>query len=79
MSVLSGISVPALRAYENRKTICPTLNDLLDGSQHFSISVDHLLKTNISLLTEPDLRRLESGTDNYLTGRKIRSLMLSPE
>lgn len=72
-----GISRSKLNAHENGQTANPTLNDLLDFSQYFKISVDALLKIELHKLSELKMRDLEAGNDVYLTGSKIRVLAIT--
>lgn len=69
-----GISRSRLKAHEQEHTINPTLNDLLDCSWYFKMSIDTLLQTDLSQLSELRLQELESGNDVYITGSKIRVL-----
>lgn len=72
-----GISRSKLNAHENGQTVNPTLNDLLDCSQYFKMSIDTLLKVDLSKLSELKLRELEAGNDVYITGSKIRVLAIT--
>lgn len=72
-----GISRSKLNAHENGQTVNPTLNDLLDFSQYFKISVDALLKIELRKMSELKMRELEAGNDVYLTGSKIRVLAIT--
>jgi transcriptional regulator with XRE-family HTH domain len=72
-----GISRSKLNAHEHGQTVNPTLNDLLDFSQYFKISVDALLKVDLSKLSELKMRELEAGNDVYITGSKIRVLAIT--
>jgi transcriptional regulator with XRE-family HTH domain len=72
-----GISRSKLNAHENGQTTNPTLNDLLDFSQYFKVSVDALLKTDLGKLPELSMRDLEAGNDVYITGSKIRVLAVT--
>lgn len=72
-----GMSRSKLNAHENGQTVNPTLNDLLDCSRYFKLSIDTLLKTDLSRLSEKQLRELEAGNDIYITGSKIRVLAIT--
>lgn len=77
LSAALGISRSKLNAHENGQTVNPTLNDLLDFSQYFKISVDALLKADLRKLPELKMRELEAGDDVYITGSKIRVLAIT--
>jgi transcriptional regulator with XRE-family HTH domain len=72
-----GISRSKLNAHENGQSVNPTLNDLLDFSLYFKMSIDTLLKVNLAVLSELKLRDLEAGNDVYITGTKIRVLAIT--
>jgi hypothetical protein len=68
-----------LNAIESGKTKNPALEDLVKFSGFFKISIDSLLRVNLSKLPELQLRELEAGNDVYTTGRKIRVLAISTD
>lgn len=68
-----------LNALESGKTKNPALEDLIKFSGFFRISIDSLLKINLSKLMELQLRELEAGNDVYMTGSKIRVLAISTD
>lgn len=68
-----------LQALESGKTINPPVADLLKFSHCFKISVDTLLKIDLSRLSALKLAELEAGNDVYLTGSKIRILAISTD
>jgi transcriptional regulator with XRE-family HTH domain len=69
-----GMSRSKLNAHENGQTRNPPLDDLLSVSIFFKISIDSLLKVDLSRLSELQLRELEAGNDVYLAGTKLRVL-----
>jgi len=69
-----GISRSKLNAHENGQTKNPAADDLMLFSAYFRISIDALLKADLSRLSELQLRELEAGNDVYLTGTKLRVL-----
>lgn len=71
------ISRSKLNAHENGNTINPPVEDLVKVSTYFKISIDSLLKVNLSKLGELKLRALEAGNDVYITGGNIRVLAIS--
>lgn len=66
-----------LQALESGQTKNPQIADLIKFSEYFNISVDTLLKTNLTRLGELKLRELQAGNDVYLTGSKIRVLAIT--
>jgi transcriptional regulator with XRE-family HTH domain len=63
-----------LNAHENGRTKNPTVEDLVSFSDFYKISIDSLLKVDLSKLSELKIRELESGNDAYATGTKMRVL-----
>lgn len=72
-----GISRSKLNALESGQTKAPQPEDFLNFSEYFKISVDSLLKVDLSRLGELKLRELESGNDVYMTGSKLRVLSIT--
>lgn len=72
-----GMSRSKLNAHENGQTVNPPLNDLLACSAYFKMSIDTLLKVDLSRLSELKLRELEAGNDVYITGTNIRVLAIT--
>jgi transcriptional regulator with XRE-family HTH domain len=66
-----------LNALENGHTKAPQPDDYLSFSDFFKISVDSLLRVNLSKLSELKLRELEAGNDVYMTGSNIRVLAIT--
>jgi transcriptional regulator with XRE-family HTH domain len=66
-----------LNALENGHTKAPQPVDYLNYSNFFKISIDSLLRVDLSKLSELKLRELEAGNDVYLTGGKIRVLAIT--
>lgn len=74
MASILGVSRSKLNAHENGQTRNPTVDDLIDFSAHFKMSIDSLLKVDLTKLSELKLRDLEAGNDVYITGGKLRVL-----
>ncbi|ODS85181.1 MAG: DNA-binding protein [Cytophagaceae bacterium SCN 52-12] len=55
----------------------PTPEDLLRVSEFFRISVDTVLKVDLSRLGELKLRDLQAGNDVYMTGSNLRVLAIT--
>ena len=66
-----------LGALESGQIGSPQPEDYLKYSGYFKISVDTLMKVDLSKLGELKLRELESGNDVYITGRNIRVLAIT--
>ncbi len=68
-----GLKRPTLSGYENG-VAQPGLDALVAFSRFFNVSVDTLIKTDLSVLSEYQLSQLERGYDVFLTGSKLRVL-----
>lgn len=68
-----GMKRPTLSGYENG-VAQPGLDALVLFSKHFNVSIDTLVKSDLSTLAESQLRQLERGYDVYLTGTQLRVL-----
>jgi len=64
---------PTLSGYENG-VAQPGVQQLIAYSDYFGISIDTLIKVDLSKLRESELRQLESGFDVYIKGSKLRVL-----
>jgi DNA-binding XRE family transcriptional regulator len=62
-----------LSGYENGIAE-PGLGTLIAFSRHFKISIDTLVKEDLSKLAESELSQLERGFDVFITGSKLRVL-----
>jgi len=62
-----------LSGYEN-KIAQPNNEALLEFSEYFNISIDTLIKVDLSKLSEFYLSELEKGSDSHETGSNIRVL-----
>ena len=67
-----GISRSTLNSYENGSVQNPTLEMLLAFSKYFRVSIDTLVKLDLSKLSEFQLGELERGHDVYVTGARLR-------
>jgi transcriptional regulator with XRE-family HTH domain len=74
MAFSLGVSRSKLNAHENGQTINPTVEDLISFSHYFKLSIDNLIKTDLSKFSELKLRELEAGNDTYTTGAQLRIL-----
>ena len=62
-----------LSGYENG-VAQPGLEALVAFSRYFNVSIDTLVKTDLTTLAESQLSQLERGYDVFLTGSKLRVL-----
>lgn len=62
-----------LSGYEN-EVAQPALEALVALSRYYAVSVDTLLKVDLSKLSESELSQLERGYDVFITGSKLRIL-----
>jgi len=68
-----GMKRSTLSGYENEVAL-PGIPSLIQFSDYFGISVDTLVKIDLSTLTGHQLYMLEHGEDVYLKGGKLRVL-----
>jgi SOS-response transcriptional repressor LexA len=66
-----------VNALENDQTKSAQWEDLINFSDFYKISIDSLVKVDLSKLGELKLRELESGNDVYMTGTKLRVLSIT--
>lgn len=66
-----------LQALESGKTVNPSAIDMLNFSEYFKVSIDSMLKVDLSKLGELKLKELLAGNDVYMTGSKIRVLAIT--
>jgi transcriptional regulator with XRE-family HTH domain len=64
---------PTLSGYENG-VAQPGIRQLIAFSEYFGISVDTLIRVDLSKLRESELRQLENGFDVFVKGSKLRVL-----
>jgi len=69
-----GMSRSTLNSYENGSVTNPTLEALLNFSRQFRMSIDTLVKVDMTQLSEFQLGELERGFDVFMTGSKLRVL-----
>lgn len=72
-----AITRSKLNALESGQTTAPRAEDYLKFSAFFKLSIDTLLKVDLSLLGELKLRDLQAGNDVYITGSNIRVLAVT--
>jgi transcriptional regulator with XRE-family HTH domain len=72
-----GLTRAKLAAIEAGNTKSPQPEDYLNFSEFFRISIDTLLKIDLSTLGELKIRELETGNDVYIRGGNLRVLAIS--
>lgn len=72
-----GMSRSKLNCIEIGQTKSPTMEDMLKFSDFFKISIDTLIKIDLSKLGELKLRELEAGNDVYIKGGNLRILAIT--
>ena len=77
LSELLGMSRSKYNAHENGQTQNPPVDDLIRISDHFHISIDNLLRMDLSGLSPFQLKELEAGGDTYRSGGRLRVLAIS--
>jgi transcriptional regulator with XRE-family HTH domain len=66
-----------LNALENGNTKAPQPEDLLEISAYFKVTLDTLLKVDLTTLGAFKMRELELGHDVYMAGSKMRILAIT--
>ena len=69
-----GITRSKLNAHENGSTRNPPVEDLMRFSDFFRLSIDALLKVDLTKLSDLKLRELEAGAGSYAKGQSVRVL-----
>ena len=69
-----GFSRSTLNSYENGLIVNPTIEALISFSNYYKLSIDTMIKINLSMLSESKLREIESGYDDFVRGTKLRVL-----
>ncbi len=77
LSLQLNLSRNKLQALESGKTINPSAADMVGFSEYFKVSIDSLLKVDLTKLGELKLKELLAGNDVYMTGSKIRVLSIT--
>lgn len=71
------ISRAKLAALETGFTKAPQPEDYINVSNFFKVSIDSLVRVDMSKLGELSIRELESGNDVYIKGGNLRVLAIS--
>lgn len=73
VAVAVRVPRPTYSGYEN-SVASPGLETLVKLSEYFAVSIDSLVKLDLSLMPESQLRLLEGGNDVFIKGSTIRVL-----
>jgi transcriptional regulator with XRE-family HTH domain len=68
-----GLKRPTLSGYENG-VAQPDIDTLIAFSHYYKVSIDTLLKVDLSALPESQLSQLEKGFDVFISGAQLRVL-----
>jgi len=69
-----GITRSKLALLESGHTKSPPLGDIVNFSTIFKVSVDTLLKIDLTRLSDQQIHELETGNDIYSSGKNLRVL-----
>ncbi|WP_149244221.1 helix-turn-helix domain-containing protein [Dyadobacter sp. 32] len=72
-----GITRVKLNAHESGRTANPTIDDLINFSEFFRMSIDSLLKIDLTKLSEQKMKDLELGSELFMKGDNIRVLAIT--
>ncbi|REA57739.1 DNA-binding protein [Dyadobacter luteus] len=72
-----GITRVKLNAHESGRTANPTIEDLINFSEFFRMSIDSLLKIDLSKLSDQKLKDLEAGSELFMQGGHLRVLAVT--
>ena len=72
-----GITRVKLNAHESGRTANPTIDDLINFSEYFRMSIDSLLKVDLTKLSEQKVKDLEAGSELFMKGNNIRVLAVT--
>lgn len=74
---LFGFTRSKYAAMESGQTGNPQLADVIKIAEFFKVSVDDLLKSDLTQWKEVELRKLETGGLEYVSGKKMRLLSIT--
>lgn len=77
LSTMLNVTRAKVAALESGFTKSPQPEDYINVSNFFKVSIDSLLKVDMSKLSELKLRELEAGNDIYIKGGNLRVLAIS--
>ncbi|WP_143306015.1 XRE family transcriptional regulator [Chitinophaga vietnamensis] len=77
LAAATGIRQSRIYTQESGKTKNPKMDDQVRFSAYFNISIDHLIRTDLSQLDEQQLFELETAGPLDITGKHIRILPIT--
>jgi len=72
-----GMSRSKYNAHESGQTVNPIVEDLILISDFFKMSIDCLLKTDLTKVSDYKIHQLMLGNDQYMDGSQLRILAIS--
>lgn len=69
-----GFTRSTLNSYENGIIVNPTVEALIGFSEYYRMSIDTMIKMDLTAFSESRLRDLELGHDAFIKGTKLRVL-----
>ena len=75
LSLELGITRSQLSAYEKGQTKNPTLEMMLIVSEYFKISIDILVKVDLTKITELKIKEYETRSDKDMAGKELRVIV----
>ena len=75
LSTALGISRSQLSAYEKGQTRNPTLDMMMVVSEYFKISLDVLIKIDLTKITELKIKEYQSRSDKDIAGKELRVIV----
>jgi transcriptional regulator with XRE-family HTH domain len=73
LAAVFAVKRPTLNNYENQVAM-PPIDMLIRLSDYFKISIDSLIRVDLTSLSQFQLRELEGGNDVFIRGGKLRVL-----
>ncbi|KAA5532305.1 LexA family transcriptional regulator [Taibaiella lutea] len=77
LALLLNMSRSKYNAHESGQTVNPVVEDLFRISDYFGMSIDSLLRVDLTKLSESKIRELEEGNDLYRKGTQLRVLSVT--
>jgi transcriptional regulator with XRE-family HTH domain len=72
VATVTGLNRSSLAGYELQ--IQPDLGVLIKLSELYNVTIDTMVKVDLSRLSERQLREIDNGLDSYINGNKLRVL-----
>jgi len=75
LSAELDLSRNKLQALESGKTVNPGIMDIVKFSEYFKVSIDNLLKIDLTKVTELRLQEFETRSNSDLSGKELRVIV----